>query len=88
MEWLWAAFGLVWTWWIGAFALYCWRAPARWKEGGTFSNGLGWNITRAGSPKLFAVLTTQYRFFGCFGFLMALFGAGVTLGWLWKSLGR
>ena len=86
MEWLWAAFGALWTWAVAAFSLHWWRAPGRWKRDGQLSNGLGTTIIIDESRAGVRLLLFATRVLAVIGFLMAAGGAAMTIGWIWKAI--
>ena len=86
MEWLWAAFGAVWTYLIGGLGLWSWRAPERWSKQGFVNNGLRTKIFISDNPSNFRWVNFGMKAFAVCMSAMAIAGGIVTLGWIWKAL--
>ncbi|MGX7925790.1 hypothetical protein ACWPMX_04355 [Tsuneonella sp. HG094] len=86
MEWVWAFFAALWTLSVAALAKWAWRAPPRWRAQGFVENGLGTRIALRQRPRSFSLMLLGIRLFALLGALFALFGAAITLGWIWKAI--
>ena len=86
MEWMWAAFGVIWTlgaWFLAKSGLLMVK---RWVEAGAIDNGLGFVLRREAHPTAFALACHINRFMSLLGFVFAMFGIVVTIGWIVKAL--
>jgi hypothetical protein len=86
LELLWSLFGAVWTYYVGAAAVWSWNAPKRWAELGSFSNGLGTTIDLKRNSSAFRWVNFAMKAFALISSVMAIGGAIATIGWIWKAL--
>ena len=86
MEWVWAAFGVIWT--LGAlfFAKSGLRTLKRWADAGEIDNGLRFVLRREVNPTAFALACHVNRFMSLLGFVFVIFGIVVTVGWIVRAL--
>jgi hypothetical protein len=86
MEWIWALFGVIWTYLVGGAALWCWRAPERWAKRGFLSNGLGTTITISEDPKALRRASFGMKMSAMWLSAMAIGGGIVTVGWISRAI--
>ena len=86
MNWLLALVAAFWTWGVGAYALWAWRAPDRWKRAGKLDSGLGTIVEIDAAKVGTRIWLASFKVFAGLGFLMAMVGAiGVAIA-LWRAI--
>ena len=86
MEWFYAVFCAFLSWSLFALGQHYRRAPDRWRERGSFSNGLGYEIKADESPRSFEVISAGSKAWGTGALFLASILAIASLAWLWKAV--